>query len=123
MPPDVICTVFAMTAYDLDDLVTILYDDPSISREVVSAALQNASGLGHLRIVHFLIDKPEITQSVKQVALLFAARSNYRAVVQLLEKGEDWPLATLNEALKLTSSPRLKQFLRERIGDLAPRLQ
>ncbi|EGZ22156.1 hypothetical protein PHYSODRAFT_330005 [Phytophthora sojae] len=49
--------------------------------------------------------KPEISRSVKQVALMFAARSSYRAVIQLLEKGEDWPLATLNEALKATSSP------------------
>ncbi|KAG6617317.1 uncharacterized protein IUM83_02449 [Phytophthora cinnamomi] len=112
MTPDVLCTAFAMTTYDLLDLVTTLYGDPSISREVVCAALQNASGLGHLRIVHFLMDKPEISQSVKQVALMFAARNNHNAAIQLLEKGENWSLTTLNEAIKATSSPRLKQFLR-----------
>ncbi|KAE9012871.1 hypothetical protein PR003_g14590 [Phytophthora rubi] len=57
--------------YDLIDLVTILYDDPNISCEVVCAALQNAASLGHLRIVDFLMNKPEIAQSVKHVALVF----------------------------------------------------
>lgn len=56
--------------------MTILYDDPNISCEVVCAALQNAASLGHLRIVDFLMYKPEIAQSVKHVALVFAVRSN-----------------------------------------------
>ncbi|KAG2904333.1 hypothetical protein PC129_g9091 [Phytophthora cactorum] len=57
IPAEMICTVFAMTVYDLAGMVESLYGNPCISRQVVCAALQQAADSGHVNIVRYLMDK------------------------------------------------------------------
>ncbi|KAG7379466.1 hypothetical protein PHYPSEUDO_008540 [Phytophthora pseudosyringae] len=115
IPPDVTCTAFAMTAYDMVSMVDALYDKPCISRDIVCAALQQAADSGHINIVRVLIGKTGISQVVKQVALLNAALKNHVAIVRLMMACEQWPLDIVRQALKVTTSRKLKQFLREKL--------
>jgi ankyrin repeat protein len=113
IPPDVICTAFAMTAYDMENMVEAMCDNPCISADVVCAALRNAAASGHINIVRFLVEKPEISAAVRRAAIMDAARNNHLAVVRILVKHGDCPLETLREALKVTSNPKIQQLLRD----------
>ncbi|KAG2822525.1 hypothetical protein PC119_g21721 [Phytophthora cactorum] len=96
IPAEMICTVFAMTVYDLAGMVESLYGNPCISRQVVCAALQQAADSGHVNIVRYLMDKQVISQRIKEVALLSAARSNHAAVARLMTPSDSWSPARPN---------------------------
>ncbi|KAG3184457.1 hypothetical protein PC128_g13729 [Phytophthora cactorum] len=100
IPAEMICTVFAMTVYDLAGMVESLYGNLCISRQVVCAALQQAADSGHVNIVRYLMDKQQ-----GQTVYTLRRRRTFRA------SACDREVSATAETIQLSPQPHQEQSL------------
>ncbi|EGZ18622.1 hypothetical protein PHYSODRAFT_332370 [Phytophthora sojae] len=115
VPPEIVGEVFSYTSFDMIEFLEFGFDRQIFPPCAISDAFKNAAENGLTKILKCLLRKAGIPQAVKEESFVRAALNNHNAAVQLMGGDSDWPLSTLTEALKLTSNPTLKGFLRTKV--------